>query len=145
MKEFDLILKLSFVSYPAFALAIPYVTARAWADCLVFVFGACVLYQLIYIIFLRRKENVSLSRSIARTSLYMTVTVSATVVGYYIYIFFFGFTYDFFMIHNVYYGFEAWKNCFMSIVYVPLLIINAVYRFLYCHISRKKAHSGGSV
>ena len=63
-KIYSIIFALSFLTYGIALSVNHYVTARLWADCLAYLFGVAVLYELVYIIVLRKKEKVSLGKAI---------------------------------------------------------------------------------
>lgn len=138
MKKLSLVFLISFVTYPFAAKARPYATARTWADILVMIFFAAVLYQLLYIIFLRKKNNVSLGRSIGRWFLYFFWTGTAFVIYCYLDMFINGYTYCFLTTSNgPYYGFEAWSRCIENFIMVPFLILSVIYTVAYFAVSRR--------
>lgn len=141
MKKRSIIFMLSFISYFFVIIASPHITARTWADLCLYGFFAAVLYQLLYIAILRKKDKVSLGRSIARTFLYAFIVVSCNIVMYYIDTFINGYIEYGFLSSNIlasYYGFDAWANDFFAnIIYVPSLIIIAIYDIAYFAISKK--------
>ncbi len=105
-----------------------------------------VLYEIIYIFFLAKKENVSLGRAIARGFLYLLFMPNIYCVWYYTYIFINGYHETAFMgpITASYYGFEAWKHdVFAAICYIPVLVTFIIYSICYFtisnHLKKKKS------
>lgn len=138
MKKYGLILQLSFMSYLFVALASPYVTAQTWADLIFMLFLGCCGYQLLYLFYLRKKENVSFLRSVANLILYFTFTVYLYIIIYYIYTFFNGYTTGFFGYGDTYYGIDAWiQDDWGRYIFIPLFIICFVYQISYFAISRR--------
>ncbi len=130
---------LSFVIYPLLYAAVPYVTAQTWADIVAMLAIIVGIFQLCYIIFLRKKDEVSLGCSIARFFLYFSSVSAACLIWFYIDIFFNGYSWGFLgASHGPYYGFEAWREAgWDNIIYIPLLTIFAAYIITYFVISRK--------
>lgn len=96
------------------------------------------LFQLTYIIWLRRKENVSLGRSIARFFLYLLAVPNAVLVWYFVDTFINGYTYVtlFGYTGATYYGFEAWaRDEWMKLLFSITFTAFAVYLALYLAIS----------
>ena len=139
MKKYSLIYMISFVMYPFLYVALPYATAKAWADITVLIFIAAAVYQLLYMIFLRKKDDVSLKRSIARYFLYLFITSAIPLVWFYADIFFNGYTFTFLNASDgPYYGFEAWSAAvWENIIYLPLLAIFTAYITTYCIVSHR--------
>lgn len=97
------------------------------------------LYEIIYIFFLTKKENVSLGRGIARGFLYLLFMPNIYCVWYYIHIFINGYHETAFMgpITASYYGFDAWKHdVFAAICYIPLLVTFIIYTIAYFAVSK---------
>jgi len=83
MKKFSLIFRLSFLSYTLSAIALPTASSLNWVTFAHLAFFTCCCYQLIYIFFLRKKENVSFSHSIAVLFLYVAFAFQLFVImGY---------------------------------------------------------------
>lgn len=108
--------------------------------------GACLavaaafLIQLTYIIWLRRKENVSLGRSIARFFMYLLIQLNVMYVCYFVNTFINGYYDRRFWgsepIDHVYYGFEAWAKDERNLVFFGFAFLAfAVYLVLYLAIS----------
>lgn len=140
MKNHLLLFRASFISYILVIMASNYITARTWADIILFVFIACVIYQVIYILYLGRISGFSLGRNIARYFLYSLANISLFIIFHYVYSFMFGYS-----THSItgvyggtYYGFEAWKSMvFESILYVPIITVSFIYIVIYTIISDK--------
>lgn len=141
MKKSGLVFAISFITYVAAFFASPYVTAQLWADCLAFLFFAALIYQLLYIIFLRKSESVSLGRAIARFFLFTAFSAEAIIVIYHADNFINGYTPTGFwgeVVGDTVYGFDAiladgWAN----FLFVPALIICTVYQIAYFAVSYK--------
>lgn len=118
----------------------PYITAQTWADICFFMFlGACI-YQVVYIIYLRRKENISLGRSVAKYFLYAFGSLFCLVIYEYADLFFNGYKECSFLgeCYETYYGFEAWKHDDIgNFVYGIVLLVCFVYYVSYYIISKK--------
>lgn len=138
MKKFGLIYLLSFLSYSLFLLYLSvfttlYPAVELGAFALGILSAAAFIYQITYIVFLRRKENVSLPRSIALFFLYLLIGIGIYVILFYICVFFAGLYFGFMGNGKRYYGFEAWKilNAFyMWLLFIPPAIYAAVYRIV---------------
>ena len=65
MKKYDFIFKIAFINYLLVLIARPYITGRTWADIILFMFIFSCVYQIIYIFYLRKKENLTFLKSIA--------------------------------------------------------------------------------
>lgn len=134
--KFSIIYFVSFFMYPftAFQALLP----RSSFVCVVAA-GLVFLFQLIYIIWLRRKENVSLGRSIARFFLYLLAVPDVMYVCYFVNTFFNGYNDRSFWgepTHYVYYGFEAWAKDEWNLVFFGFtLFVFVVYLVLYLVIS----------
>lgn len=139
MKKYNIILKLSFVSYFFFVTDMLY-----WLDeyiinalCMV-----SLIYQLMYIIFLRKRENIKLGRSIAKILLYFTITFYAYLIYYYIKIYIKGYTLGFLMPTEKVYALEAWKKFNNSLefglIVMPILLLCVGYQMCYLIYSKQK-------
>ena len=145
MKKYSLIYMLSFVFYSLALVSLPYITVQTWADILFFLFIGSCIYQLIYIIYLRKKENVTLGRSIARYFLYLSIVGSIFIVITYLDLFINGYEQRTFVTGDLietYYKFEAWKNAgFVNFFCLPLLAMFTIYEILYALKGRKKSNN----
>lgn len=140
MKKYNAVFLLSFISYFMVLFASPYITAQTWADIFLLVFLISVIYQLLYIIVLRKKDGVSLGRSISKFFLYALSAVSCYIAVEYIDIFINGYKETAFLsgeLIAVYYGFDAWINNFWyNIFFAPFLILNILYAIIYFAVIR---------
>lgn len=96
--------------------------------------AAALIYQLIYIVFLRRKENVTLGFSVAPIFLYLFIGISGLIAASYIAIFA-GYKYRSFgfgQLHKpeIYYGAEAldkfnesWLNPWVFIIFTAVFAV----------------------
>lgn len=141
MKKYSLIYLLSFISYiPAF-FSLPFMTARTWADLLGLLFIICCCYQLLYILFLRKKEDVSLPRSISRLFLYASF-VLIIIAGIWIgNLYFNGYTPTAFLsgekLGPTVYGLEALKeDGFTTYLSLTAFFIGIIYTAMYIIISK---------
>lgn len=118
MQKYTLVFRLSFIGYLLAALARPYITAQTWADIILMLFLGCCAYQLLYILFFRRKDGAGFLRSIARLFLYTTFVL-------YLYTFLF-------------YAFDVGYHMGLEfLIYIPLNILCLVYQALYVAIDGK--------
>jgi hypothetical protein len=144
MKKHNAIFTISFIPYFIVLFAIPYISARTWADvCFVFLLLS-IIYQLCYIIFLRRRNKVSLLRSLSRFFLYALMAGSSYIVVQYIDMYINGYSVTVWVTGEVistYYGFDAWaNNGFGNILFLPFLTITLIYVMGYfkVNIAKKK-------
>ncbi len=154
MKNFGLIYRLSVIPYLGFLISYFINTSYDFNEylrlsyrlCHIFIFlsAAALVYQLIYIIFLRKKENVSLGFSFATLLLYIFIGVSGLIAVSYIYFYFAGYKHrsiGFGQIHQpeIYFGLEAWKN-FNENWLNPWLfmLFTAVYAVIYTKKTKSK-------
>lgn len=141
MKKYGLIYPLTFISYTFFLSYLCIFTTltvavEIGALALGVLMTASFIYQIIYIAYLRRKENISLPRSIARFFLYLLLSISLCWLFYYIYSFFAGLVFGFMGNASRYYGFEAWE--ILNGLYLWLLFIPpALYTVIYLIVSNK--------
>lgn len=140
MKKFDVILKLSFISYLALALfAAPYVTAQVWADAIASLAILSAAYQLAYIFFLRKRDGIGFGRSAANLFLYLSFAICAGIFLHVMIIFFTGYDDGWFVSRGRVYGLEAWRaaGLLLGIVYLPSVVLCAIYQTLYFVVSKK--------
>lgn len=141
MKKFSMLYLISFFPYILALFALPYMTARLWADAigLCFIFSCC--YQLLYIIYLRKKEAVTLGRSIGRYFLYLSFTAITTVAIWFADNFFNGYTPTTWVggypTGDTVYGFQAILQDNMMLFFSAILLsISLIYHIAYFSISR---------
>lgn len=136
-KRFDKILKISFVSYWLVLIASPYITARTWADNIFILFIVSCGYQLAYIFFLRKIDEVSFLRTVANIFLYLSFALVSYFIWFYIDIFFNGINSGFFGA-TMYYGIEAWRSSgLISILFIPAFIFCLIYQICYFKSNKK--------
>ncbi|MFT3950926.1 MAG: hypothetical protein QM689_03055 [Oscillospiraceae bacterium] len=142
MKIRSIFFMLSFISYFFLLIASPHITACTWADLCLYGFFAAVIYQLLYIVILRKKDHVSQGRSIARTFLFAFFAASCHIAMYYIDRYVNGYSEYTFLMHEkitTYYGLEAWKHdTFANYIDTPLFIFFTIYEITYFSISKKR-------
>lgn len=139
-KNFDLILRISFITYILVAYARPYITAQTWANIIFYVFLIAVLYQFSYILYLRKKEGIRFLESIANFLLYLSFTIYLFILSFYSFIFFSGYKSYVFMRMNctTYYGIDAWKNALVeTFAFILLIVICIIYQLCYLFISKR--------
>ena len=122
MKIYDKLFKLSFLFYIIIIYKISYVTFTF------FIFS--VLYQLAYIIYFRKKNNLKLSKVIGKYFIYIANCISIYIILDYANMFVFGYTPVGILGDSAditYYGLEAWENnSWANLIYIPWLGINAI-------------------
>ena len=119
---------ISFLSYILISFARPYVTAKTWADICLIVFILSIIYQLVYIIYLRKKDNISFKMSIAKYFLFALSSFGISIIIYYIDCFINGVYIGFFGVGDKYYGIDAiTNNILTNILFIPFLIIKIIY------------------
>jgi|GEM_PF-3096331 len=139
MKKHTIIFTLSFIPYFMVLFAVPYITARTWADICFMLFLLSVVYQLCYIILLRKRDKVSMWRSLSRFFLYTFVTGSFYIVVQYMDMYINGYSQSALFTGETiatYYRFDAWKNnVFGNILFLPFLFIALIYGIVYFKVS----------
>ena len=148
MKKYSIIFALSFLTYGIALSVSQYVTARLWADGLALLFGVAVLYELLYIVVLRKKEAVSLGNAIAFYFICFFTECELIVVCYYVRLFVKGYTPTDFL-GNIngekVYGVEAIAaDGFANFIFVPLLLISVLYQVAYFvvrYVKKKRRRS----
>lgn len=142
MKKLNLIFRLSFIMYIFSLVAIPYFTAQLWADLIIFLFIAAVLYQIIYLFILRKKDNERFFDILILFIICGMTSVSFFIIIDYIDIFINGYSATDLVgnsLGKVYYGMEAilkaaWKNLF----YIPYMIVNLIIVIVYSYFEKRK-------
>lgn len=142
MKRYFNIFKLSFITYILVILASKFITAQVWADICLFLFVFALVYQVIFLLFLRRKENIKLSKAIYTFFLLAISSVSCCIILDYIKMFFRGFQ-AIGLFGNAYgkkyYEIEAIiNNDFANIIYIPILILNIILIIIYLRLNKLK-------
>ena len=147
MKKYGNIFKITFITYVLLMIACPYITAQPWADVCLILFILALIYQLLYVIYLRKKENLKFTKVLCRYFVYTISSVSIYIIFDYIDICLNGFTPSDFLgnsYEETYYGFEAlkhadWKNLF----YIPYLIFNVIILIISKLVQKKGSDSNG--
>ena len=147
MKKYGNIFKITFITYVLLMIACPYITAQPWADVCLILFISALIYQLLYVIYLRKKENLKFTKVLCRYFAYTISSVSIYIIFDYIDICLNGFTPSDFLgnsYEETYYGFEAlkhadWKNLF----YIPYLIFNVIILIISKLVQKKGSDSNG--
>lgn len=141
MKIYTNILKITFITYIMIIIERPYVTAQLWADVCLLLFFAALIYQIAYIVCLRKKENIKFCESLFTYFIYAISSVSCFIILNYINMFINGYTPNDFLgnTHGItYYGFEAIiNNEWANLVYMPYLFFNIVLLVIYNLKSKK--------
>ncbi len=78
--KYRLPFKLSFIVYILAMFALPYITAKLWADVVAGFFVVAVCYQLVYVFYLSKKNNLTLGRVIAQYFLYLLLSAEIWAV-----------------------------------------------------------------
>jgi len=134
-KIYSIIFALSFLTYGIALSVNHYVTARLWADYLALLFGIAVLYELVYIIVLRKIENVFLGRAIAFYFLCFFTECELTAACYYGRLYFKGYTPTTlfgYVTGDTVYGFAAIKaDSWANFIFLPIVCISVIYQVGY--------------
>lgn len=151
MKKLGLIYRLSFLPYTVILCALFHFRVFRTAEeiilaVLVLLMTAGFVYRLLYVVFLRRKENISLPRSIAQFFLYIFLSIGLFAAFIYIYAFFAGFRSSTWLgyppIVTTYYGLEAWKclnGWYIFVMFIPAVIYGIAYFCITRHIKIKES------
>ena len=141
MKKYSLIFKLSFITYIMAMFARPYVTAQIWADFAIILFIAALIYQLVYLFVLRKKDDKKIGETLGLFFILGISTVSVYICIDYLNMFINGYTPTDWVgnsLGKTYYGFEAIiENAWSNIVCVPYLVFNLIVLFIYKLKTRK--------
>ena len=126
MKKYNFIFKISFISYLLALVAMPYMTARIWADIILFIFIFFCIYQINYIFYFRKEENVTFLEGIANYFLYLTYTCDV-VVGYMLLdaVLEIGYT-------------NGWEWIGLVFVGLPTFVVCSIYQFIYYRLKKRK-------
>ena len=142
INKYTNIFKLCFISYVGVFLARPYITAQTWADIILLIFLVSCVYQLMYIIYLRKLDQLKVSflRSITNYFLFFTYTIEIFLVCYTFYSFFFGYEGCFFLSCETYTGLEIFNSWFIFyyILIIPCIIYQILYYVILAHITKKR-------
>lgn len=140
-EKYYLYFRLSFVTYVLMMIALPYVTAQTWADIILLLFIMTLIYQFIYMIFLRKKDNKKFSNVFLKFLLYGITLVSVYILIVYIDNFINGYTLTDWVGNSTgstYYGIQAiLKNDWQNLFCVPYLIFNLLIIIVYKLLNKK--------
>ena len=142
-KPYTSVCFLSYISYIAVYFAMPYGLAfdwtLKWSNWASYFFALSVLYQITYLFYFRKRDNVSFGRALAYYVLGLSILGDMLVLYTYAKAFFNGYVFSFFTFYSRrYYGFEAWKNMvYESIILLPLLTLSTVYQIIFFMIRRR--------
>ncbi len=104
-------------------------------------FLLATVYNLVYIIFLRKITGESVLGSIANIILIWGCIINVLVVSYMIYIFFAGYT-DYGLFGwgpgIEYHGVDAWLNNWLVIIAAPAVVINFIFMGIYAAVKRRR-------
>lgn len=99
-----------------------------------------VVYEVLYVFWLGRKEGVSINRAVANGFLYLLFMPNIYWIYYYTDTFFNGYTETAFLSGEVlyeYYGFEAWKyDIFAAILFAITFVPYVIYTVGYFAVSK---------
>lgn len=141
MKKYTNIFKITFITYIMIIVARPYVSVQVWADICLLLFLFSLIYQMIYIIYLRKKENIKFCKSLFMYLIYAITSVSCLIIFDYISIFINGYSPSDFLGNTdgiKYYGLEAIiNNGWTNLVYIPYLFFNIIVLIIYNLKSKK--------
>ena len=152
MKKFSLIFMFSFICYiPGFHIINNSDPVDEWQKWIWLLVPAS--YQLLFIFYLRKKEAVSFSRSIAKSFFFHCCVAEILAIIFYINVFFNGYRVVEFIglstvvfplpeyRHEIYYGFEAWSRVGQGFLntdalILPIVILCIIYQICYLVISK---------
>ncbi|MBE5864916.1 MAG: hypothetical protein E7292_01720 [Lachnospiraceae bacterium] len=126
---------LSFIMYSVILFAVPYVTAQLWADITMYIFIVAIGYQLIYLFYLRKKDNLKFGGAVALYFLCLFISLEMFGILYYVDLAVNGYTPTDFLgnqIGETVYGWTAigsdgWANYIL----VPFFLISILYQAIY--------------
>lgn len=118
MRKYSIVFTLSFISYFIVLFAAPYITAQTWADLCFLIFLLSVIYQLCFLIILRKEDGMGIARGIARFFLHALQALSIYVIIQYGDMFVSGYIY------------------MENIIFLPILFITFLYGLLYFIVGR---------
>lgn len=137
-KKFSIIYFLSFLVYPMI-LWFNWIYYLGDYTCVALVI-LLAIFELTYIIFLRRKENVGLGRSIARGFLYALFSLNLLIFSFLADLYINGYVKTAFLSSEVlgeYYGFEAITEEFFSLaIFTVTFPVFVIYCIVYLAVSK---------
>ncbi len=137
MKKYNLIFKLSFIIYIIFMIAMPYITGQIWADLIMLLFIASLIYQFTYLIALRKKDNKKFGEILILFIILGITTLSVRILIDYVDAFISGYTPKDIVGNSyghTYYGMQAIlekKNELKNIIYIPYIVVNLIILIIY--------------
>ena len=87
MKKYTNIFVITFFTNILMIFARLYVTAQVWADLCLFLFILATIYQVVYIVYFRKKDNVNFLKSLFMYFICALSTISIYIIADYIDIF----------------------------------------------------------
>lgn len=142
-----LLFKVSFIMYALALFALPYVSAKKWADSIMLLFVAAVCYQLIYMFWLRKKDGLKLIRVIAQYFLYLLLSLELWTVFSCIDLAINGYTPTDFLgtsIGETVYGWSAITgDSITALVFTVIILTATIYQIIYAMVLIKKSEYGG--
>lgn len=139
-KRFSVIYALSFLCVLPLTYARPFVTARTWADVILVFSACCGVYELVYILWLRRKDGVSLGRAISHGFFCFFFALFLRGLLHFARIFFIGYeAYDMLgrPLGRTIRGIDALAGGGLEdLVYLLMMCISAVFDIIYIVISK---------
>ena len=145
MKKYNLIFRLSFIIYIIFMIAMPYITVQVWADLIMLLFIASLIYQFTYLIVLRKKDNKKFGEILILFIILAITTLSVRMLIDYVYTFINGYTPTDFVgnsLGHTYYGIQAiLENQLKNIIYIPYIVVNLIILIIYKLKVRKAGNS----
>jgi len=135
MKKYNLIFRLSFITYIMFMIAMPYITAQFWADLFMLLFIVSLIYQFVYLFVLRKKENQKFGEVLILFLVLAITTLSIRMLIDYMNDFIKGYTPTDFVgnsLGNTYYGMQAiLENQLKNLLYIPYITLNLIILIVY--------------
>ena len=139
--KYNIGFKISFIMYTLALVALPYMTARTWADIIALLFVVAVFYELFYLFYLRKKDNVKLSRAIAQYFLYLLISLELYVLINCIDLAVNGYTPTDFLgnsIGEAVYGLKAIIEDKMGVfVFGHIIVIATIYQIIYAIATKR--------
>lgn len=133
MEKYNLFFKLSFINYFLVLIARPYITARTWADIILVLFIGSCIYQIIYILWLRKKENITFLKSILSWFLNLTYVMDVVVIC--------------FVITEIILGFgnvDGLTGAVLIIIGLPIYIVAIIYKILFYWLNNRNKNKNSN-
>lgn len=139
---FYILFLLSFIMYSVILFVAPYVTARLWADIIMYIFIVAVCYQLVYLFYLRRKDNLKFGRTLALYFLCLFSSLEIYVALSYVDLAVNGYTPTDILgniVGETVYGWNAIQSDgFANFFFVPFLCVCTLYQIIYFAVASRK-------